>query len=119
MATNWKEIDLDFIIAYCKEHNEIEWLKATTKEEVIIEVYPRVRVIRYDENGNPVLKKNGKPAKVSVPDKTKPFTKKKVKKSFVQVKHEFCEKFMPDILPKRKAKKETFWEKIEALPDHA
>ena len=80
MATfDYRKMNLDDIIAYCKEKKEVEWLKETANK-----VYPNV-----DGTFRTI--------------------------TFIELKLEFCKKFMPSILPVAKPKKPTMIERIQAL----
>lgn len=104
MAKSFKDWNLKDIIAYCKEHNETEWLKATAKKKVAVKVYPRIQVVKVKEDGTEYL--------ASVADKSvKPKTEMR-RISFVQLKTEFLEKF--DLLPKT-VKEPDMYDIIDAL----
>lgn len=111
----YKDIKLEDIIDYCTANNQVAWLKETAAKEVEVEVYPRKKEIALDENGNPKLTKKGKVKYVSVADKSKKPKKEKQPISFMQLKYEFASKFMPEIMPKKKAAEPTMWDKINAL----
>ena len=96
---DYKKMDINDIINWCKENGEVEWLKATAAKKVEYKVYPKVK----DANGKMVSDKTAKP---------------KIEKrpiSFIQIKIAFCEKFMPEIMPKKKEKKQTMYDLISSL----
>lgn len=100
---DYKKIDLNDIIAYCKEHGEVEWLKETANKTVPCKVYPRKTII--DENGK----------KKTIADKSAKPTYENRPITFIQIKMEFVEKFMPEIKPVAKAKKPTMIDIINSL----
>lgn len=96
---NYKTMDINDIIAWCKENHEVEWLKATAAKKVEYKVYPKVK----GEDGKMHSDKSAKP---------------KIEKrpiSFIQIKIAFCEKFMPEIMPKKKEKKPSMYDLISML----
>ena len=91
---NYKTMSIDDIIIWCQENNQIAWLKEEGARKVACKVYPKV---------------NGKADKTQAPKiETRKIT-------FIQIKKDFVEKFMPEIAPKAKAKEPTMYEKIAAL----
>lgn len=100
---NYKTMKIEDIISWCKANNQVAWLKEFIAKEIPYEKYPRKRVINED----------GK--KVSVADKTQPYTIAYRKPSFIEIKTAFVEKFMPEIAPKKKEAKPTMYDLIEAL----
>lgn len=82
----YKEMTIDYIIDWCKENNQIEWLKAENAKTFPVEG----------------TTKKGKP-------------KKPRKITLLEIKRNFVEKFMPELLPQEKPKKETFRDKIANL----
>ena len=111
MAKAFKDWEIDDIIAYCKEHNEVDWLKATAAKMVEVKAYPRVKVQKV-VNGQPQYNKKGKPVMVSVADKTAQPTITKARITFVQIKKEFADKFGFATESKKAA---TMYDKIAAL----
>lgn len=87
---DYKKMTIDDIIEWCKANDKVDWLKAE-----VAKTFP-VKFI--DENGNKCVDEN----------KKRPIT-------YVELKYNFCDEFMPEILPKKKEKKPTMWEKIAAL----
>lgn len=101
---DYKTMTIEDIINWCKENNEVAWLKAKAKETVTAERYTRrVKTI------------NAKGKEVWVADKTSPKEKFKMPISYVQIKVAFCEKFMPEIMPNKKDKEPTMYDRIAAL----
>lgn len=80
-------IKLDDIIKYCQENKQVKWLKELTAEKVpAFETNEeKVKVPVLDEEGNQVMR-----------DKT-----------FIEIKIAFVDKFMPEVAPLRKPKKNT------------
>lgn len=99
---DFKTMDINDIIKWCKDNNQTDWLKREAAKKVEVERYTR-RVKKLDEKGNVVLNKNNKP--VYVVDKTSPKEKIKQPITFVQLKYSFCKAFMPEIIPEAAAKK--------------
>jgi hypothetical protein len=111
----YKTINIDFIIAWCKQNEKVDWLKAKMEEEVPCKVYPRKKVAKVDELGNPILNEKGKVVYVSVADKSKKPTVEMRKIGFVQIKNDFVDEFMPQVKPKKKAKKPTMYDRVRDL----
>ena len=105
-AVTYKTMDIEYIIAWCEKNGQQKWLKDLVANEVPYEVYPKVQTT--------TINKNGKEVKVWVADKTKKPVTEMRKISFVDLKYQFCEKFMPEILPKKKVKA-NMYDLIEAL----
>lgn len=99
---DYKDINLDYIIDYCQEHDEVAWLKKTAAKKVDYKVYPKKTILV-----------DGK--KKTVADKEQPYKLEKRPISFIQIKMEFVEKFMPEIKPVAKAKKPTMYDIIKGL----
>lgn len=93
----YKSMTIEDIIAWCKQHDQVEWLKAECKKKTPYKVYPRVKV-----EGKSVVDKTAEP-KIEM----RPI-------SFIQIKSDFVEQFMPELKPK-KVKKTTLYERVEAL----
>jgi tRNA/tmRNA/rRNA uracil-C5-methylase (TrmA/RlmC/RlmD family) len=100
---NYKKMTINDIIAWCKANNQVEWLKAEVNKKTSQKVYPKKTIINAD----------GK--KVKRADKDQPYTLVEKDITFVQIKKEFAEKFMPEILPVAKEKKPTMKDMIAAL----
>lgn len=95
---DYKNMTIDDIIGWCVSHNETEWLKRKANEKKACKVYPRKKV-------------DGK----SVADKTAEPKIEKRPISFIQLKIDFVDKFMPEIAPEKKSKEPTFYDKIKNL----
>lgn len=100
---DYKKMQIEDIINWCKENNQVDWLKATASQKTEYKAYPRVSAIN----------KNGK--KVMIADKSQEPTIKLQPISFIQIKKAFAEKFMPEILPEAKEKKPSMYDLIAAL----
>lgn len=81
---NYKTMGIDEVIEWCKENNQVEWLKKTAAKKYYT-----------------INKDTGE--------------KKARKITFIELKAEFVDKFMPEIKPVAKPKKPTMYEMIEAL----
>ena len=92
MAKAFKDWEIDDIIAYCQEHNETEWLKATAAKTTTQKVYPRIKVQQV-KNGVPQYTKQGNPKMVAVADKSQEPKTVKAPITFVEIKSAFAEKF--------------------------
>ena len=92
---DFKKITFDVIEKYCEDNNQNEWLYNTLATKVEKKVYP--------------LGEDGKPNKSAEP------TIVKNDITFVELKIAFCEKFMPEILPAKKSKKNQMAKKLEEL----
>ena len=82
----------------------IEMLKAKAKETVEVERY-----------SGRVQSTNSKGKTVWIADKNSPKVKVKQPISFIQIKMDFVNKFMPEIAPKAKNKKPTMYDLIAEL----
>jgi hypothetical protein len=100
---NYQNMSIEDIIKWCQANGQVEWLKAKAKEQKTYTVYPRKKVT--DENGKTKV----------VADKSATPKKEKRPISFIQLKHDFVVKFMPEIMPKAKDKQPTMYEMIENL----
>lgn len=101
---DYKKIDIDYIIDWCKANNQVEWLKETAAKKITHNIYPKKTYI----------KKNGKEA--TVQDKNQePIGTEEKAITFVELKLAFCEKFMPEVIPVAKPKEASMFEKIKAL----
>lgn len=98
----YEDITVNDVIEWCKTNNQVEWLKACAAEKVIHKRYPRILVI------------NDKGKKVSMADRSQKPKNVETSKSFLQIKKEFCEKFMPEIIPQPK-EAPTMYDIIAAL----
>lgn len=95
---DYKSITLDFIIEWCQANNQVDWLKATAEKKTPCKVYPRVK-----KDGKSVADKSQEPKEVMRPI------------SFIQIKTEFVNTFMPEIAPKKKDAKPSMYDRIKAL----
>jgi len=95
---DYKTMKIDDIIDWCVANNQTAWLKAKAKEKVECKVYPRVKV-----NGKWTTDKTAAP-KIEM----RPIT-------FIQIKNDFTAAFMPEIAPKKEAKKPSMFDRIAAL----
>lgn len=106
MATaklTYEDMTIDDIIKWCQDNNEVAWLKAKAQEQREYKVYPKKVVI--DE-------KTGKEKRKA--DKSKPYHIEKRPISYIQIKIDFVDKFMPEIAPERKEKL-SMYDRIMAL----
>ena len=90
---DFKTMNIDDIILWCQQNGKVDWLKAKASEKRAFKVYPKV---------------DGKT------DKSQPAVTEMRPISFIQIKKDFVEEFMPEIAPKA-TKKETMFDKIMAL----
>ena len=92
-------IRLEDIVKYCQENKQVKWLKEFTAEMVpAFETNEeKVRVPILDEEGNQVMRK----------------------KTFIEIKLAFVDKFMPEVAPLRKPKKvgPSMWDLIAGLEE--
>ena len=102
---DYKTLDEAAIIKWCQDNNQLEWLAAKLNETVVGEFYSKKVMVWDDEKGKYIY----------LADKTSTIVKKEIPITFIQVKRDFAEKFMPDILPKGKGKKETMRDRVAAL----
>lgn len=112
----YKTMKIEDIIKWCQENNQIEWLKAEANKEVEFKIYPN----KLNKDGLPltrtyISKKDGKSHTAIVKDKDAKPTIEKQRITFVQLKYNFCEKFMPELLPVAKKKEKTFYDLIAEL----
>ena len=91
----YKGMNIEGIIEWCKEHNEVTWLKSTAATKIA--VYPKVE----NEKGKMVEDKS-----------QKPIGERSI--SFMEIKAKFIDKFMPEIKPESK-KKVSMYELIDSL----
>lgn len=100
MITTYKDLKIGDIIEWCQENGQVKWLKEKAQEKREFKKYPRVKV-----NGKWTVDKTQEPEVVEQPI------------SFIELKKDFAEEFLPDIAPKKKEKKPTMYELIAALED--
>lgn len=115
LIMNYQSMNINDIIAWCKENNQVEWLKATMNTKVPYTQYPRKKVVKLDENGMVVVNKKGKVMYTTVADKSQKPTKVMRKPNFMHIKNAFVEKFMPEIKPVAKAKEPNMYDLIDSL----
>lgn len=97
-----KDIDGAFIINWCKEHGQVEWLKREGTKTQTVKRYHRKFVT--DENGK----------RVAIEDKSREPKIKEEPVSFLTLRNAFIKQFMPEIsTPKKKEK--TFHDLINEL----
>jgi hypothetical protein len=96
---DYQHLNIEHIIAWCKANNEVKWLKETASKKVEYKVYPKVK---------------GEDGKMRV-DKTQEPKVEMRSISFIQIKIEFVEKFMPELKPEAKPKKASMYDLIAAL----
>ena len=95
---NFKTMSIDDIIDWCIANKQVDWLKAKSAEKRPCKVYPRIKVdgkVITDKTATPKIEK-------------RPIT-------FIQLKMDFVETFMPEIAPKAKEKAPTMYDRIKAL----
>ena len=90
----YKKMDIDYIIDWCSNNGEIQWLEEELNRKVSCKVYPRDEEGKADRTQKPEIKE-------------RPIT-------FIQVKTDFVEKFMPELKPPKKEKEPTMKEKLAA-----
>jgi hypothetical protein len=112
---NYQSMNINDIINWCKENNQVDWLKATMETKVPYKQYPRKKVIKLDENGNVVVNAKGKVQFTTVADKSKAPKTVMRKPNFMHIKNAFVEKFMADLKPVAKPKKPTMYDVISNL----
>lgn len=102
---DFKKMDIDYIIDWCKSNNQVEWLKATAAKKITHNIYPKKTYI--NKKGKEVTKQDKSQEPIGT--ETKDI-------SFVELKMEFCKKFMPELVPvSTKEKKPSMFDKIAAL----
>ena len=108
---DWEFTD---IYNYCKEHNELAWLKQAGSKMVNVEVYPRYKAPKLDKKtGEPIRNDKGEIVYVSKADKSKAPKIEQRRISFVQIKTEFLEKF--GLTPAKKEKAPTMYDILDAI----
>lgn len=107
---DFKTMTIEDIITWCQQNNQIDWLKAEAQKTTQCKVYPRKRVEKTvaEEDGSSKIIHSSVADKTQAPViKTRPIT-------FVQIKKDFAQKFMPGIM-KGSNKKPTMYEIIANL----
>lgn len=92
---DFKSMKIEDIMDWCVTNNQVAWLKAEASRKVECKVYPKGSDGKADKT---------QPAKTVL----RPIT-------FIQIKTDFVNKFMPEIAPKGKPKGATMYDKIAAL----
>lgn len=95
---DFKTMKIDDIINWCVANNQVEWLKAEAQKKTTRKVYPKIT-----QDGKKVTDKTQTPTIIEQPI------------TFIEIKKDFVDKFMPEIAPKAKEAKPTMYEKIAAL----
>lgn len=95
---DFKTMNISDIITWCVANNQVAWLKAEAAKKVPCKVYPKV-----EKDGKKVADKSAKPTV-----ELRPIT-------FIQLKSNFVNTFMPEIAPKKKEAKPTMYDLINAL----
>lgn len=88
---DYKTMKVEDIIAWCKEHGEVAWLKDIVAKPVATK----------DKDKKPLFNEDGNPITHQI--------------TFIELKLAFAEKFMPEILPEKKPKKPTMFDLIKSL----
>lgn len=101
---NYQTMKIEDIIAWCVENKQVEWLKEEMAKKVIVSRYSK-RVKTTNDKGKTVWKADRNSKKVDSEEKI----------TFIQIKKDFCEKFMPEIIPAAKEKKPSMYELVAAL----
>lgn len=99
----YQTMTIEDIINWCKENNQVSWLKVKAAQTVPYKVYPRKKI--KDENGK---------TKVVADKSVEPKVEKRPI-SFIQIKKDFVDAFMPEIAPKAAEKKKTMYDLIAEL----
>lgn len=109
-AAGFLEIDLDNIIDYCRLTKNTKWLKEEGKKKTTKKVYPRKQEKRINDDGEEYI--------ASVADKSKEPIEKVSGITLAELKTNFLEKFLPELMPKSsKEPTVSMLDKIAALPD--
>ncbi len=100
---NYKDMKFEDILNWCEENGELDWLEEEASRLVEVEVYPTKVVTNPDGSTK------------RVPDKSQTPSIEKREISYIQIKNDFVNRFMPEIAPKKKAtEKESMLDKIRA-----
>ena len=94
---DYKNLDINGIIEWCKENNQVAWLKATASKKVPYKIYPRIK----GADGKWTTDKTQEPKIVERPI------------SFIQIKTEFLEHF--GLAAPKKEKEPTMYDIIANL----
>jgi hypothetical protein len=107
-----KSLDLDAIIHWCKEHNELSWLEAKMNETVTREYYGYLKV-KDPKTGKMVCAKDEYGKRII--DRSKPPRRKTAAIGFMEIKRDFIDKFMPELrVEKEESDTLTMKEKLAA-----
>ena len=96
---DFKTMTIHDIGEWCKANGQVDWLKAESHKMVDCVIYPKVK----NEAGKWVKDKSQEPK----------IEKRRI--TFVQLKADFVEKFMPEIAPKAKPRASTMYDYIDSL----
>lgn len=109
MAFSVKFMDTAFedICKWCKENNEGAWLKRMLTEEIERPIYPTVKKVNSKGKEIEVIDKKAKEAGESIGTV-------KDKRSYIEIKRAFFEKFFPEDIPVAKEKKSSAMSDIYA-----
>lgn len=103
LQMDYETMSIDEIIEWCQENGQVAWLKKEAAKKVDCKVYPRMTVI------------NEKGRKVSKADKSQEPKIEKRPITFIQLKINFVDKFMPEIRPTASEAEPTMYDRIKAL----
>lgn len=96
---DFKTMTIKDIGEWCKANGQVAWLKEEAHKMVDCAVYPRVKTAegkwKIDKSQEPKIEKR--------------------RITFVQLKANFVEKFMPEIAPKAKPRASTMYDYIDSL----
>jgi hypothetical protein len=96
---DFKTMTIKDIGEWCVANGQVAWLKEEAKKIVDVAVYPRVKTadgkLKVDKSQEPTIEKR--------------------RITFVQLKTDFVQKFMPEIAPKAKARATTMFDYIDSL----
>lgn len=99
-----KTLVFEDLVAWCKENNQIEWLKSL----------PRTTVVKVYPTKTKVSKKDGKERQV-YDRKQAPIGEKTIALPYSTVKAMFVEKFFPQFMGDSKPKAASMWDIIDSL----
>lgn len=114
---NYQSMDINDIINWCKEHEQVEWLKETMKTKVPYKQYPRKKgdPRKDKETGAILTNKKGEILYTYVADKSQAPKIVYREPNFMHIKNAFVDKFMPEIKPVAKPKNPTMYDLINSL----
>lgn len=114
MAENYKKYQIQDIIKWCEENNQVEWLKVAATKEVEYKIYPRMKVPKIDEKtGEQERDEEGNLKYTHVADRSKAPKIVMNPISFIQLKSEWMETF--GLGEPKKPKKKSMYELIAEL----